>query len=457
MNDSRFTDGRVPDSGIKQLFSDEHRLQCFLDVEAALAQAEAAVGLIPQASADKIVATATLKRLDIDRIKTGIHKTSHPLMALVSELGSAVGDPEGGWVHWGATTQNITQTGDVLLLREAHRVFLEWLGRAFAAMADLAEKGQNMVEAGRTHGQHAVPITFGFKVASWIDECDRHVERLREVEPRIFTVMIGGAVGNYASLGERGPIVQDQMAKLLDLQSMPVPSRAMGDCWAEYVCTLGLLAGTIGRIAKEVYLLMETEFGEVSEPIPAGTIGSSTMPHKRNPQLADDCIAISAQIRSLVPFALESMLHDHEVCGANSAMGEDVLRRVCVLMGDLLVRFVTILSGLTLNEKRMKANLEMSGGLISSEAVMLALGEIIGRQHAHEVVYEAAQAVAGGKGTFRELLVADSRVANHVNKKKLDQLLAPESHIGLSAVIAGEAAERAHKRASQLITSVSKR
>lgn len=452
MNDSRFTDGRVPNSGIRQLFSDEHRLQCFLDVEAALARAEAAVGLVPKAAAEKIVSTANLEHLDIERIRAGIHKTSHPLMALVTELSEVVGEPDGGWVHWGATTQNITQTGDVLILREAHQIFLGLLGQAFEAMELLAEKGQNMVEAGRTHGQHAVPITFGFKVASWIDECDRHVARLQEVEPRAFTAMIGGAVGNYASLGEKGPVIQEKMAKLLGLQSMAVPSRAMGDAWAEYVCILGLLASTVGRIAKEVYLLMETEFGELSEPIPAGTIGSSTMPHKRNPQLADDCIAISAQIRSLVPFALESMLHDHEVCGANSAMSEDALQRACVLTGDLLVRFVTILEGMTLNEERMRTNLENSGGLITSEAVMLALGETIGRQYAHEVVYEAAQAVAQGKGSFRELLLNDSRVSEYVDKVALDRLLAPESHTGLSATIAKDAVQRARVLAQQLRT-----
>lgn len=448
--DERFTDGRVPDAHVRILFKDEHRWQRWLDVEVALAKAEAENGVIPQASAQAIASSADMQFLDADRIRSGIRRTSHPLMALVTELSNTVGDPHGGYVHWGATTQNITQTGDALLLREVHYIFLHLLGEMFASMEELASKGKNMVCAGRTHGQHAVPITFGFKVASWIDEFARHVDRLREVEPRLFTVMIGGAVGNYASLGEKGPAVQEEMAHILNLNSMPVPSRAMTDFQAEYVCTLGLLAGTCGRIAKEIYMLMEPEFGEAFEPIPEGTIGSSTMPHKRNPQLADDCIAISSQIRSLVPFALDGMLHDHEVSGAYSAITDDAVKRACVLTGDLLTRMNVILAGMQLDEKRMRANLDRSGGLIMSEAVMLQLGKVIGRQQSHEIIYEAAQQAATGKTSFKELLSSDVRVTTHIDKAKLAKLLDPATHIGLSSRIAEEAAKKAHILSVQL-------
>jgi adenylosuccinate lyase len=448
--DERFTDGRVPDSTIRSLFTDEHRWQRWLEVEGALATAEAEVGIIPHDAAKAINDWADIKRLDVDRIRSGRRKTSHKLMSLITELSNAVGDPHGGWVHWGATSENIHKTGDMLVLRDVHHVFLQLLGKIFAAMESLAIQGQDMICAGRTHGQQAVPITFGFKVASWIDEFERHIERLHAVEPRVFTAMMGGAVGNFASLGEKGPLVQEKMAKLLDLESMTVPSRAMSDALAEYICILGLLAGTSSKIAREITLLMEPEFDEVYESLPQGTISSSTMPHKRNPQLADDCIAFAAEIRALVPLALQGMLHDHEVNGANTTMTDDALKRACILTGDLLTRLLVILSGLTLNKERMRDNLDLTGGLIMSEAIMLALGESIGRQHAHEIIYEDAQKAVNGKKTFKEFLCEDSRVTKYLDAANITRLLDPATHIGLSAKMASDAAKRAHIFAEKL-------
>lgn len=449
--DARFTDGRVPDSNIHALFSDEHRWQRWLDVEAALATAEAEYDIIPKAAAQAIASSANIKKLSPERIRNGIKKTSHPLMAIITELSNAVGEPYGGYVHWGATTQNITQTGDALVLHEAHQIFLKFLGKIFTALESLAIKGQNMVCAGRTHGQHAVPVTFGFRASVWIDEFARHVDRLHEVEPRIFTVMIGGAVGNYASLGKNGPKVQNNMAKLLHLRPMHIPARSMSDFQAEYICILGLLAGTCSKIAKEIYILMQPEFGEVYEPIPEGTIGSSTMPHKRNPQLSDDCIAIAAEIRSLVPFAMEGMLHDHEVSGAYSAITDDAIRQASLLMGDLLTRMEVILSGLTLNPERMRANVDITGGLIMSEAIMLKLGESIGRQRAHEIIYEAAQTAESGDKTFQEVLIENENITKYLDVQTLQRLLEPETYTGLSSQLAVEAAERAHALANKLI------
>jgi 3-carboxy-cis,cis-muconate cycloisomerase len=441
----RFTDARVPDAGVRALFDRQHRWQCWLDVEGALAAAEAECGVIPAAAAEAIESAARLAALDVARIERGIAESSHPLMALVTELSMAAGE-HGGWVHWGATTQNITQTGDVLVLREAHRVILRLLAGVLIAAADLAGRTAGMLAAGRTHGQHAVPITFGFKPAGWIDELVRHVARLRSAEERVFTAMTGGAAGTFASLGPAGPRVQDAVAARLGLAPMAVPSRAIADSFAEYVCLLGLLGATGTRIAGEVYQLMKTELAEAREPAPAGTIGSSTMPHKRNPQLSDDCITIGAQLRALVPLALEGMLHDHEVDGAHSAMLEDALRRACVLTGDLLVRLEVIVSGLEVDPARMRANLALTGGMINSEAVMLGLGQAIGRQAAHEVVYDAARA----DGTFAGALKHDPRVTAHLDAAAIDRLLDPASYTGLSAGIARAAAQQARATAHEI-------
>ncbi len=450
MISARFTDGRVPVSKVSFLFKTENRWQRWLDVEAALAVAEASAGIIPSEAALAIRQAASIENLNIEHVQERMAATSHPLMPLVEELSGVVGEPHGGWVHWGATTQNITQTGDALLLRDAHSIFIDQLGELFGALSHLADRSATMVCAGRTHGQQAVPITFGFKVAGWIDELTRSLDRLREIEPRVFTAMLGGAVGNYASLGKQGPKIQDDLAKQLGLHSMAVPSRAANDAQAEYVCALGLLAGTAGKIALEVYVLMTTEYNEVSEPAPEGTVGSSTMPHKRNPQLADDCIAISAQIRALVPLALQGMMHDHEVCGANSLMIDDALERACCLTGDMLNRLVVIISGLELHEENMRENLDLTDGLISSERVMLALGKFIGRQHAHEVVYRAAQDATRGRGEFAELLKTNEEVSQHLSASDIDQLLDPVEQTGLSADLAKDAAVHAAKIATDI-------
>jgi 3-carboxy-cis,cis-muconate cycloisomerase len=329
----RFTDGRVPSPGIGALFGRPHRWQRWLDVEAALAAAEADLGVIPAEAGVAIGAAATLDRMDVTRVEQGIAATSHPLMALVTELSEAVGEPHGGWVHWGATTQNITQTGDVLVLRAAHRVLLGLLARVLGAAGELARRSADMVAAGRTHGQQAVPITFGFKVAAWIDELARHAQRLRGVEDRVFLAMMGGAVGNFASLGPIGPAVQAGVAARLRLRPMAVPSRASGDGFAEYVCTLALLAGT--------------------------------------------------------------------------------------------------------------------GGLINSEAVMLALGRSVGRQIAHEIVYHAARAV-GPDLSFAQALQRDPRVTEHLSAAELKTMLDPATHTGLSADLARAAADRAADLAADL-------
>src|SRR6185295_6358111 len=228
------------------------RWPAWLDVEVALARAQAELAIMPAEAADAIARVARLELLDRARIDEGFARTGHTLVPLVWELARVVGDPHGGWVHWGATTQNITQTGDLLLLRKAHQIFFRLIGETLTAMADLAERSAEMPIAARTHGQHAVPATFGYKVAVWIDEMLRHVERFQQAAPRLFVAMLGGGAGTYASLGAQGPAVQAGLAKHLGMGVMQVPSRVIGDHIAESICLLGLLAATCGKIGREI-------------------------------------------------------------------------------------------------------------------------------------------------------------------------------------------------------------
>jgi 3-carboxy-cis,cis-muconate cycloisomerase len=445
MSDTLPTATRVADPGIRALYKLENRWQAWLDVEAALARAQAALGIIPVEAARAIGGKARLALMDRGNIDEGFARTGHTLVPLVWELGRIVGEPHGGWVHWGATTQNITQTGDLLVLRQAHAIFRRQLGEILAAMADLAERGADMPIAGRTHGQHAVPATFGFKVAGWIDELLRHRDRMDQAAPRMFVAMLGGAAGTYASLGAQGPAVQAAIAAELGMGNMRVPSRAIGDHGGENVMLLGLLAATCGKIGREIYTLMKTEFGEVEEPVPPGTVGSSTMPQKRNPKLCQDIIAAAAEIRAMVPLALEAMMTEHEADRTTSLMGDIAESRACIATGDMLARLGEVMRGLALNPARMRANLDLGGGLIMAEAVMLDLGRILGRQHAHDAVYDAAQAAFVEGRNFGDLLAADPRVAAHLTPDAIAALLDPTAYIGLCAEIARDAAARVRR------------
>ena len=450
MSDTLPTATRVSDPGIRALYRLESRWQAWLEVEVVLAKAQAELGIIPAQAADAIARAGRLEHLDRARIDEGLARTGHTLVPLVWELARVVGEPHGGWVHWGATTQNITQTGDLLILRQAHRIFFRLIGEILAAMADLAERSADMAMPGRTHGQHAVPATFGYKVAVWIDELLRHLERLEQAAPRLFVAMLGGGAGTFASLGDKGPLVQAGIAKHLSMGSMQVPSRALGDHLAENVCILGMLAATCGKIGREIYTLMKTEFGEVEEPVPAGTIGSSTMPQKRNPKLCQDIIALTAQVRAQVPLALEAMQTEHEADRTTSLMMDAAEARACIAMGDALSRLGEVVRGLQLDAGRMRRNLNLGGGLIMAEAVMLELGAILGRQHAHDVVYDAAQAAFVEGRTFSEVLAADERVTAHLRPDAIGKLLEPLAYTGLCANLAREAAGRARSIAPAL-------
>ena len=451
MSDTLPTATRVSDPGIRALYRLENRWQAWLDVEVALAYAQAELGIIPADAAPAIEKAARLELLDRARLDEGFARTGHTIVPLVWELGRVVGEPHGGWVHWGATTQNITQTGDLLVLRQAHRIFFRLIGEALTAMADLAERGADMALPGRTHGQHAVPATFGYKVAVWIDEMLRHVERLQQAAPRLFVSMLGGGAGTWASLGKQGPPVQAGIGKRLGFGSMTVPSRAIGDHLAENICILGLIAATCSKIGREIYTLMKTEFGEVEEPVPPGTVGSSTMPQKRNPKLCQDIIAAAAEIRAMVPLALEAMTTEHEADRTTSLMMDTAEQRACIAMGDMLSRLGEIMRGLRLDPARMRANLDLGGGLIMAEAVMLDLGLAIGRQHAHDAVYDAAQAAFVENKSFSDLLAADPRVTAHMAPEAIRKLTDPTAYTGLCSDMARDGAQRARAVAKELL------
>ena len=441
---------RMEDPGIRELFSEDERLQSWLDVEAALAIAEAELGVVPAEAAEEIVRKARLEYMDREAIREGLARTGHGLVPLIWELDRVCDGDAGGYAHWGATTQNITQTGKLIQLRKAHRIYLSQLARILTLFAELAERTKDYAMPGRTHGQHAVPSTFGLKVAVWIDELIRHVERLRGCEDRVFVAMLGGGAGTLGSLGPIGLDVQEKMAEELDMRPMAMPSRTTADHLGEYVALLGMLAATCSKIGREMYTLMKQEFGEVEEPVPPGTVGSSTMPQKRNPKLGQDIVAAAAQIRTMVPLALESMMTEHEADRTTSVTMDRALTQAAVQTGDMLQYMIELFSGIQVFPERMRSNLDLSGGLIMSEALMLELGRRIGRQRAHDAIYDAAQAsVVEGK-PFTETLTEVEEVRENMTAEQIETLLDPTQYTGASALMAERFAERAREVAAEI-------
>ena len=376
---------------VSTLFSREQLFQAYLDVEAALAKAQAKQNIIPEAAAHTISQMAQISNLNMDNINQSLDKTGHPLVPLIWELDRVCGPDAGGYIHWGATTQNITQTGKLLLVKQFHQLFLEKILKLLSVLSELALNTKNYALPGRTHGQHAVPATFGYKVAVWIDEIIRHYYRFKNCEDRVFVTMLGGGAGTMASVGMEGLETQKLMAEELGFTSMSMPARTIGDHLTEYILNLAMFAATSSKMAREIYTLMKQEFGEVEEPVPDGAVGSSTMPQKRNPRNCQDIVAWAAELRTMVPMSLEAMQTEHEADKTTSMMINVAIDRSCELADKIVSSSIYIFTDLKVFPDRMRKNLDLSGGLIMSEQIMLELGKKLGRQRAHDVVYDAAQ------------------------------------------------------------------
>ena len=436
--------------GISDMFAERNIYQVYLDVEAALARAQAQLGVIPQSAADKISSSAQIDLLDIDAIHEGLRISGHPLVPIIWELDRVCGEEAGGYIHWGATTQNITQTAKLLVVKRCHDIFLGNLGKLLNILADLAEKSKDYAMPGRTHGQHAVPMTFGHKVAVWIDEILRHIDRLKGCEERVFVTMLGGGAGTLASVGMEGLHTQELMAKELGMTSMSLPSRTTRDHMAEYVTILALFASTSTKMAREIYTLMKQEYGEAEERITEGQVGSSTMPQKRNPKRSQRIIANAAKIRVFVPLAFESMQEEHEADASGQQMINAAIDQTCILTDEIILGLIDLFDGVNLYPERMRRNLDLSGGLIMSEQIMLELGKEIGRQRAHDVVYDAAQKSVNEGRSFLDTLAEEEDVVARLSKDQIAELLDPENYMGLCSYFAETFAARARDRAKEL-------
>ena len=418
------------------LFTDRARLQGMLDFEAALARAEARAGVIPPSAAPAIAGKCRADLFDLADLARATARAGTPAIPMVKRLTAlvAAGDPEAGrYVHWGATSQDAMDTGLVLQLRRLLALLQADLGRLAAALARLAERHKATPLAGRTWLQHALPVTVGLKVAGWLDAVERHRTRLSEVGPRALVLQFGGAAGTLAALGGRGLEVAEALARELNLPLPALPWHAHRDRIAEVATALGLLVGTLGKIARDLSLLMQTDVAEAFEPGGEGRGGSSTMPHKRNPVTAAVVLAAATRAPGLVATLLSAMVQEHERgLGAWHAEWE-TLPALCTLAAGALRQMAEAIEGLELDPARMRVNLEATQGQILAEAVTMALAPRIGRLEAHELVERACHRATAARRHLREVLAEDPVATAHLSPADLDRLFDPLNYVGLAA------------------------
>ena len=387
---------------MRAVFSDDSLVGRYLEAEAALARAESATGVIPAEAGAAIDAAARAITIDHDRLRRETENVGYPILPLVHQLAEAAGEA-GRYVHWGATTQDIMDTASVLQIRAAFDIIAREIGELRAILARLAREHRDTPMAGRTHLQQALPVTFGYKAAVWLSMFDRHAARIDEARPRILMGEFAGAAGTLASLGDKGLAVQAAYCRELGLAQPPITWHVARDGIAEAVTLLGLITGSLGKIATDVMLMMATEFGEVAEPFVPGRGASSTMPQKRNPISCELMLASAKTVRQHVALILDAMVQDFERATGPWHLEWVAIPEAFILTAGALASAKFMLSGLVVDGTRMRANLALTGGLIVAEAVMMAAAPALGRQHAHDVVYEACRAAIESK---RPLAVA---------------------------------------------------
>ena len=420
------------------IFSDHGRLQGMLDFEAALATAEARVGVIPAAAAPAISAKCRAELFDPTALAQATARAGTPAIPLVKQLTAlvAVDAPDAArFVHWGATSQDAMDTGLVLQLREALVPIGSDLAGLAEALAALAAAHKLTLLPGRTWLQHALPVTFGLKAAGWLDAVERHRIRLATLQPRLLALQFGGAAGTLAALGDRGLAVAAALAEELRLTLPDIPWHTERDRLAELAMTCGMIVGTLGKIARDLSLLMQTDVGEAFEPAGEGRGGSSTMPHKRNPVTSAVVMAAATRAPGLAATLLASMVQEHER-GLGGWQAEWVaLPELVVLTAGALSQMADTMANLEIDAERMQANLGVTQGLMMAEAVSLALGATLGRLAAHERVEAACRrAVAEGRH-LRHVLAEDAGVTAQLDSQDFDRLFDPRNYLGAAVAL----------------------
>jgi len=417
---------------MKQVWEEEFKLQTWLNVEAALARAHSKLGDIPPEAADEISKKANTTFVKLERVKEIEEEIQHDLMAMVKALTEVCEGDAGRYVHLGATSYDIEDTALALQLREAVKIIENDLVQLKKILVELAGNHKETVCIGRTHGQHAIPTTYGMKFANYAWEVQRNLERLAEIKKRVLVGKMTGAVGTGASFGKNANKIQELVMQELNLVPVLISTQVVQrDVHAELIFSLTLIASTLEKIAKEIRNLQRSEIAEVAEPFKTKQVGSSTMPHKRNPHKSERICGLARVVKSFVIPALDDNLLEHERDLTNSSTERIIFPESFILVDYMLKQMSSILTGLNFYPEKIKENLNLTRGLVMSEHLMIGLVERgMGRQEAHELLRQAAGKSLEQKKNLKEVLMEDGKVLKYMTEKELDWYLDPQNYLG---------------------------
>ena len=418
-------------SEMRAVWSEQNRLEKQVEVEVALAQAQGELGVIPADVAKTIVSKANAAQLSLEEIAEQAAKAKHSLMSTINALQQQVGQA-GQFIHYGATTQDIVDTATVLQLKQSFSIIERDTKLVALELKRLAKQYQYLPMVGRTHGMQALPTTFGFKLAVWLDEFVRHLQRLNEIKQRVLVGNISGAICTYASIGELGSQVEERALSRLGLNTPNIGWQAARDRFSEYASVMALISGSLGKIGNEFYNLMRTEINEVEEPFSDGKIGSTTMPHKRNPAALEGLASLTAPLLKSVALIHESMKVEHERDAMSWRAEWIALPEINLYISAQLQTALAVLKGLKVNADRMLANLSLQNGLLLSEKVMFEIGKRLGKQTAHHLVYQCAMRAFEQNQPFKTVLLADPNLNQEFSEAELDSWLDPINYLGLA-------------------------
>jgi len=424
--------GRYGTAEMRRVFEEEARVQRLLDVEAALALAHAEVGNIPRKDAEKIATMASTKYVKIARVKATEKEIKHDIASLVRVLSEVCGSSS-AYVHLGATSYDIIDTANALQLKDALEIIGKKLDTLKSILQKKAAQYKETVMIGRTHGQHALPITLGFKFAVWGYEVSRHIKRLNDCRDRVLVGKMSGAVGTQAGLGEHAARIQELVMKRLGIRAAEISTQIVQrDRYAEYACILAMIASSLDNFAMEIRELQRPEIGELFESFEKEKqVGSSTMPHKRNPEICERICGLARIVRSLVIPALENVVTWHERDLTQSSSERFVFPESCILVDYMLLLMSNVVANLRVDEQRMLRNIDLTEGRTMSEAVMMALTRKgVNRQEAHELLRKLSIKSEVERRNFKEVLLEDKFVNGKLNEKEIDEALNPENYLG---------------------------
>ncbi len=420
---------------MRSVWSDENRTTKYLDIERALAKVQGKLGIIPQEAADEIIRNCEFAKIDMVKLREQTERIGYPVLGVVSQINTLCRDKLGEYCHWGATTQDITDTAAVMQIREGLDIVEADLRDISRLLADLSLRYRDTPVIGRSNLQQAIPVTFGFKCASILAGIERHLERLEQLRPRVLMGEFGGACGTLASIEKGAMETQTGLMQELGLAQPDIAWHTVRDTIAEVGAFLGMVGGSLGKIAMDVKLMMQSEVGEVYEPFAPGRGSSSTMPQKRNPISSCYIHAAVSVVRQHAASLMDAMIADHERSTGPWEIEWIALPEAFCLTAGALRQTKFVLAGLEVDADQMRANIELTKGLVMSEAVMMGLGPYIGREYAHDLVYELCREAIKTKKPLLDLLVAHPEINQHLDRVALARLCDPANYLGQAGVM----------------------